>query len=124
MPRTRGDEFALKIPLIMCAWRSKRRSSEISLSHPSWCKARTCQIPDLCGQVLGRRHVRALHQDGCDSDISLERRFDLQAHIINGIFKANSSPLVLGIGPVSADHYQHKVARGGSFLQYTAEVAA
>ena len=67
--------------------------------------------------------MRALHQDGCDGYISLERRIDLQAHIIGGVFEANSSPFVLGVGPVFTYKHQHKVAGRCRFLQYSAEIA-
>jgi len=66
--------------------------------------------------------VCLLHQDGGDGYISPERRFDLQAHVVGRIFQADSSPFVLGVGPVSADQHQHKVAGSRRFLQYSAEI--
>jgi hypothetical protein len=66
--------------------------------------------------------VRPLHQDGCDTYVSLERQFYLQAHVISETFQSDSPPVIPGVGPVFADQHQHDVARGGCFLQYTAEV--
>ena len=80
------------------------------------------QVPDLCRQVLGGRHVRALNQNGRHGYISLEPCFDLQTHVVSGIFETNSSRFVAGINPISADQHQHQVARGIRFLQHTAEV--
>jgi len=72
-------------------------------------------------QGLGRRHPRAVDEQGDDPDIAAQRGLDLDAHIVFGIGQAR---IGLGAAPARPDQGQQDLAVANALAQDLGEVRA
>jgi hypothetical protein len=77
------------------------------------------QLDEAVRQLIGMRHLRAIHQDGDHPDVARQGSFDLQPNEIIGVVKTTPPMLIIDGQPLVTDERQQDVTgadRSGDYL--------
>ena len=75
-------------------------------------------------QRVGKRHFRAIKQDGDNRNMSLKRRGNFNSYWIAGIVNTPPPTSVLDGKPLASDNYQQQSATGHFLCQFLNEIGA
>ncbi len=77
---------------------------------------------EILGQIGFRRHGRAIDQHGDHRDVALQRRGDLDPHIVVRVVEPPLPLAVCGGQPMRADDGEHRVALGDLRVELLDEI--